>query len=58
MNTIDMVLVERLKVLKWTKAIDLRRMHGRRSVISRKSLWEKKECVEQELSKAGEPEFI
>jgi hypothetical protein len=55
--------VEKLRLLKdevpkRTRVIDLRRMCGRRSAISEKVTRKKKEGVEQELPKAGEPEFI
>jgi hypothetical protein len=57
-KVIDLVLVESVEVPKWARAIDLRRTRGRDLPFWRKSLRKKKECVEQELPKAGESEFI
>jgi hypothetical protein len=55
---VEKLRLPKAKVSKRTMVVDLRKTHGRVFSISRKVIPEEKGSVEQELPKAGEPEFI
>jgi hypothetical protein len=59
MKAIDLILVEKCqKSRRGPGPIDFERMRGKRSATSGEITPEEREGIEQELMKAGEPEFM